>query len=200
MPKDFCDVIKAMRAHFFAKDRDVSLVVNRKFILQDGTQLSDQDDIFPSGIVCMWSGAIVDIPGGWSLCDGSGSTPDLRNLFIVGAGDSYNVGDTGGDDTVNISHTHGDGSLSTGSAGSHNHDGDTGNIASHYHSLNAGTSIASTSGGDYEFVTNSEPGHNHSISSDGSHTHPVNGTTATGGDTTHDNRPAFYALAFIQKD
>ncbi len=33
----------------------------------------------------MWSGAIADIPANWSFCNGSNGTPDLRDLFIVGA-------------------------------------------------------------------------------------------------------------------
>lgn len=44
----------------------------------------------------MWSGAVNAIPAGWALCNGENGTPDLRNRFIVGAGDEYSVGDTGG--------------------------------------------------------------------------------------------------------
>ena len=36
----------------------------------------------PSGIICMWSGTIADIPRGWILCDGSNGTPDLRDKFV----------------------------------------------------------------------------------------------------------------------
>lgn len=39
----------------------------------------------PSGVIMMWSGTIATIPTGFFLCNGSNSTPDLRNLFIVGA-------------------------------------------------------------------------------------------------------------------
>lgn len=39
----------------------------------------------PSGVIMMWSGTISTIPTGFFLCNGSNSTPDLRNLFIVGA-------------------------------------------------------------------------------------------------------------------
>ena len=53
-------------------------------------------DPIPSGLICMWSGAIANIPSGWHLCDGTNNTPDLRDRFIVGAGNSYNVGATGG--------------------------------------------------------------------------------------------------------
>ncbi len=54
------------------------------------------------GIILIWSGAIVDIPKGFVLCDGNNGTPDLRNRFIVQPGDTYAVDDTGG----NINHNH----------------------------------------------------------------------------------------------
>ena len=40
---------------------------------------------FPSGGIIMWSGTIATIPSGWLLCDGTSSTPDLRNRFVIGA-------------------------------------------------------------------------------------------------------------------
>ena len=79
---------------------------------------------FPIGLILIWSGAIVDIPAGYVLCDGNNGTPDLRNNFVVGAGDTYAVDDTGG----NINHNHdfiGDG---------------------HNHSLVFGAELASGSG------------------------------------------------------
>lgn len=57
---------------------------------------------FPSGIILLWHGAIVDIPAGWTLCDGSNGTPNLQNKFIPGAGDVYAVDETGG----SVEHTH----------------------------------------------------------------------------------------------
>lgn len=55
----------------------------------------------PSGIITLWSGSIVSIPDGWVLCDGNNNTPDLRNRFVVGAGDTYDPEDTGGSATHN---------------------------------------------------------------------------------------------------
>ena len=63
------------------------------------------------GMIMLWAGAVVDIPAGWILCDGNNDTPDLRNKFIVGAGDTYSVDDTGGSTT----HIH------TGTAPEHSH-------------------------------------------------------------------------------
>tara|TARA_R110000822_G_scaffold186997_1_gene325839 strand:- start:131 stop:553 length:423 start_codon:yes stop_codon:yes gene_type:complete len=55
----------------------------------------------------LWSGSTGSIPSGWVLCNGSNSTPDLRNRFVVGAGDTYSVDATGGSaDATLVSHTH----------------------------------------------------------------------------------------------
>jgi len=82
----------------------------------------------PKGIICLWYGSIASIPSGWSLCNGAGDTPDLRNRFVVGAGDTYAVDANGG--SVNHQHTFtGDG---------HTHDFEAGL------GVGAGTDIATT--------------------------------------------------------
>lgn len=58
--------------------------------------------IVPAGTIAMWSGSIGSIPSGWRLCDGGGGTPNLVDRFIVGAGGSYGVGNTGGAVTVTL--------------------------------------------------------------------------------------------------
>lgn len=56
----------------------------------------------PAGAIIMWSGTTSNIPTGFALCDGNNGTPDLRDRFIVGAGNTYTAGSTGGATT----HTH----------------------------------------------------------------------------------------------
>ena len=56
-----------------------------------------------SGIIAIWSGSLVSIPPGWVICDGNNGTPDLRNRFVVGAGDTYAVDANGGA----VNHNHG---------------------------------------------------------------------------------------------
>lgn len=53
----------------------------------------------------MWSSDINNIPDGWALCNGSNGTPNLRDQFIVGAGDSYSIGEKDGENyhTLTIS-------------------------------------------------------------------------------------------------
>ena len=60
---------------------------------------------FVSGMIIMYNS--TSAPSGWYLCDGNNGTPDLRDRFIVGAGNSYSQNATGGSntatDTVSIS-------------------------------------------------------------------------------------------------
>lgn len=49
----------------------------------------------PSGCILLWSGSIATIPTGYVLCNGANSTPDLRNRFVMAAGDTYAVDATG---------------------------------------------------------------------------------------------------------
>ena len=62
-------------------------------VLADGSQ-PWQSVKMPIGAIIMWSGLGTEIPTGWQICDGTNGTPDLRNRFVVGAGDTYTNGDT----------------------------------------------------------------------------------------------------------
>lgn len=57
----------------------------------------------PVGGIIMWSGSISSIPAGWALCNGANGTPNLQDRFVVGAGNSYGVGSTGGSYPVTLS-------------------------------------------------------------------------------------------------
>ena len=71
----------------------------------------------PIGFIGLWYGATNAIPDGWALCTGQTvngyPTPDLRDRFVVGAGNAYAVGAKGGTDTVTLAvaqmpaHSHG---------------------------------------------------------------------------------------------
>lgn len=77
--------------------------------------LSSEIALPPGGII-MWTGKPYNIPAGWALCDGTNGTPDLRNRFVVGAGDEYKVADIGGEKLHQLTveemplHNHGGGS------------------------------------------------------------------------------------------
>ena len=62
---------------------------------------------FVSGMIIAWSGSVANIPTGFVLCNGSNNTPDLRDRFIIGAGNNYAVDATGGSkDAVLVEHFH----------------------------------------------------------------------------------------------
>lgn len=45
--------------------------------------------ILPAGTIVLWSGSVATIPNGWVLCNGGNGTPDLRDKFVIGAGNLY---------------------------------------------------------------------------------------------------------------
>jgi hypothetical protein len=133
-------------------------------------------DIVPTGVIVMWSGSVASIPSGWLLCDGTNSTPDLRNRFIVGAGSTYSVAGTGGSaDAIVVSHTH----TATVTDPGHRHATD----------VNAG-------GGDI----NSGPGSNFGSGNTATNTTGITvAISTTGSSGTNANLPPYYALAYIMK-
>jgi hypothetical protein len=80
---------------------------------------------FIRGMVMQWYGPSNAVPSGWSVCDGSNGTPDLRNKFVVGAGATYGLGTTGGATTSSSNNQTVTFSGSTDNAGSHSHNGST---------------------------------------------------------------------------
>lgn len=67
-----------------------------------GTPAIPTETSIPKGIIVSWYGDKGNIPSGWSLCDGTNGTPDLRDRFLLGAGESHGVGDVGGSETVTL--------------------------------------------------------------------------------------------------
>jgi len=158
---------------------------------------------FVTGMILMWSGTIATIPSGWYLCNGSNSTPDLRNRFIIGAySDTSSVAystitgsntQTGGTkEAIVVSHTH------------------TASVTdpSHFHltdGTNGGNSTVVYYGSDASFDYHS----NYSNSNDANYISGSKTGTATTGITvsnttegssgTNQNLPPYYALAFIMK-
>lgn len=178
------------------------------------TQLVAQ--VLPMGVIVAWSGSIASIPTGWALCNGQnvsgyGVVPDLRNRFLVGAGDTYSVAATGGNTSVTTSagggHNHGgntgDTTLTVGQLPAHGHDlytvntnasgGDTQGFGA------SGVGVAGDANANRGYRTNTVEGsaivqqtgsgsaHNHTITAQADHTH----TAAT--------LPPYYALAYIIK-
>jgi microcystin-dependent protein len=159
-----------------------------------------------SGIIVMWSGAINKIPTGWLLCDGTNGTPDLRDRFIVGAGSVYSVGNTGGTNNVvlteaqmpNHSHT---GVVSIAEGGAHMHYVHTCNTSNNQENpgdyVGGPSDIKSVNG--YTNTRKNKVGTDLSTKA-GTHSHTGTATiNAAGSGAAHENRPPYYALAYIMK-
>jgi hypothetical protein len=128
----------------------------------------------PSGAILLWSGSVASIPTGFVLCDGTNNTPDLRNRFVVGAGDTYAVDATGGSaDAVVVSHTH------TITDPGHNHS--VPNSGSQNNSFDSGTTVGNDTTGTSGTATTG-------ITID-----------SAGESGTNKNLPPYYALAYIMK-
>ena len=155
--------------------------------------------LFVTGMIMMYTGSTA--PSGWAICNGQNGTPDLRNRFIVGAGNSYNVGVTGGFDSVSLSesqipsHTH---SFSGSSSHSHGI-----NDPGHTHTMNFNQGNIISSGGAFglkDSGTANRINTNTTGISVNSQSVTISGNTGgTGGGQAHENRPPYYALMFIMK-
>ncbi len=156
-----------------------------------------QRAVVPVGLISMWSGAVASVPDGWALCDGANGTPDLRGRFIVGAGGSYTPGNTGGEEKHQ---------LSVGEMPTHTHTGSTNSAGGHTHRVKDGEGGSSTNSvfGEHGDSPNFA-GADHSrawvsstslVESAGAHSHTLT-LNSQGGNSEHENRPPYYALAYI---
>jgi microcystin-dependent protein len=126
-------------------------------------------------------------PSGWTLCDGSNGSPDLRNKFVLGWG-NRGVGTTGGEENVTL--------------GVHQ-------MPQHQHNVNGDTdSKGAKSFGGAKAQGNA--GYWHLIGVGGQpyggvqtaddHTHNINiNSSYVGGNAAHNNMPPFYVLTYIMK-
>lgn len=162
----------------------------------------------PSGLISMWSGSIATIPSGWILCNGANGTPDLRNRFVVGAGDTYSVGATGGATTQSLStanlpaHTHTI-SGTSGAAGSHTHSiNDPGHAHTIVNAYAANSKYPGNNGvAEISGTTNTAAATTGiTINAAADHTHTFSGTSSSvGSGTAFSILPPYYALAYIMK-
>ena len=154
-----------------------------------GSNTPTWGNAFVAGMIMLWSGSSATIPSGWLLCDGSSSTPDLRNRFVVGATSTYAVGATGGSaDAIVVSHTH---TATVTDAGHRHIEG------------SAGVNAVSSYG-----VTTAPLGNINQQSGSSTSNHPFTSTettgitvanSTTGSSGTNANLPPYYALCYIMK-
>jgi hypothetical protein len=169
------------------------------------------DSRVPVGGIIMWSGAVVNIPSGWLLCNGLSGTPNLLDRFVIGAGSTYGVGATGGNkDAIVANHSHSVTASGTtgGQSANHTHAA-TVNDPGHAHGVASGganngtgafadatTRNTASTGTALTGVSVSLSG----VSVDHNHNVTVTGATEVQGQSPIDaNLPPYFALCFIMK-
>jgi len=147
---------------------------------------------FVTGMILMWSGTIATIPSGFLLCNGSNSTPDLRDRFIIGA-----TADSGGAAKTNITGTPSQtGGSKDASLPSHTHTA-TVTDAGHNHTVvaaNQGSQNGSVSGGGSMPTTSGA-----TLTTSTATTGITVANSTEGVSATNANLVPYYALAFIMK-
>lgn len=167
--------------------------------LLDGNHYTDLlSSVMPIGTIMIWSGTDANVPTNWHICDGGTyggyATPDLRDRFVIGAGDTYAVNATGGPAAWNGSIT------PTGSIAVGDHALITAELPSHLHTYSetyypragksgvaAGTP-ASTISSRATNILNQTTG-------DGAHGHTGSSIAFDGVDP----RPKYHSLYYIMK-
>jgi len=156
--------------------------------------------VFVAGMIIMWSGTIATIPTGWLLCNGSSSTPDLRDKFIIGA-----TADSGGAAKTNITGTPSQtGGSKDASLPSHTHTA-TSTVTDPQHNHTPQTLGSAQAGSDnggapVDASTGYGTGRVSSVTSSSSTGITVATSNSTEGvSATNANLVPYYALAFIMK-
>jgi microcystin-dependent protein len=174
-----------------------------KFVIQTsaGVTLQTLDNLYPIlqtsaatvnpftvGMIIIWSGSVGSVPTGWSLCNGSNGTPDLRDRFVLAAGSTYAVGATGGSaDAIVVSHTH----TATVTDPGHTHTWST-TFGTDYPlgETTLSSSVASGAGSNQDLIKGTNATNTTGISVS---------NASTGSSGTGANLPPYYALAYIMK-
>lgn len=183
----------------------------------------------PTGTICLWYGAAVDVPSGWGICNGSVyakvdlsgniTSPDLRDKVVQGVGTlQATVGGAYGASTA---------SATSGTGGAHSHATTAGEgghthvptiqgtaltvsqIPAHTHTVQGGgggSAIEAGQGGTGSSFTSSSTGggatHTHGITftgTDGTHTHTTDTVAAHTHGVTVSTYQPAVALHYILK-
>ena len=141
---------------------------------------------FVTGMIILWYGNTGNIPGGWVLCDGNNSTPDLRDRFVIGAGSAdHTPGSTGGSNSI---------TLSEANLPSHRHfvvSNDLGGQNRTNSNVSANNQVRKGTGAGNLYES-------YNLASTGSEA-ASGRSSAVGSGTAINNKPLYHALCYIMK-
>jgi len=140
---------------------------------------------FVTGMILLWYGDTSNVPGGWVLCDGSSSTPDLRDRFVIGAGNNFTAGNIGGNNSV---------TLSEANLPSHRHfvvSNDLGGQNRTNSNVSANNQVRKGTGAGNLYES-------YNLASTGTDA-SAGRSSSVGSGTAIDNKPLYHALCYIMK-
>jgi len=147
--------------------------------------LNEAGDSNPPGTIVIFTGFIADIPPGWTLCDGTLGTPDLREKFVREVPTATDPGATGGVPTVQIT---------TGTMPSHTH-----SLSGQSHRHNYPISETDSGGSEFIVIGGNDASQTALDINDTELVKAVDPIQFQGGDGLHNNIPTFFGVLFIQR-
>ena len=101
---DICGELKIIHDStetLYANIENKNIIVNANIQVDNSYEFQGRGMI-PIGGIIFWSGSITDLPTGWTLCDGTNNSPDLRGKFIMSSTYDETITISGEDATYNI--------------------------------------------------------------------------------------------------
>ncbi|MHA1109708.1 MAG: hypothetical protein ACTSRE_01295 [Promethearchaeota archaeon] len=183
--------IKKTKVTFFLSFILISIFFLRHPVSRD-IPVASTGTYVPAGIIGMWANPLSEVPSGWTLCDGTGGTPNTTDRFVYNTDGVEDPGSTGGASN----HSHGYDVVPY-----HDHGATSTTAASHNHLYGRATSgvgvVTGGSGPGLQYgsqtgTSTSAPAHSHGVS--------TAGTSGCETDEIKDLSPPYTTLGFIKKE
>jgi len=155
---------------------NIASVYNNDLMTVTNLKVTGSFNLLPKGVIVAWNG--THPPDGWTICDGTNGTPDLRDKFILGSGPKFGATGLTGGESEHV--------LTVDELPSHNHEFTSFTSASG-HCQNPPCGTMNTDRGPNRTDKPAQSGNN------------LLSISMTGGNKPHNNMPPYFILTYIMK-